>query len=153
MAEKLKGKKLNFNNFDNKKDVILGNKEIVRDEMDNVDLSENTFKVKTRRIKKPRRKGISFTQAINVSEIKKASEKVAEKEKIKIKGKKIKEKVIDEREKVTDNELENEETMSIAVILFILIVCFVIGIVLGYLLYHIAINSSNALLIVQKFLF
>ncbi len=153
MAEKLKGKKLNFNNFENKKDVILGNKEIVRDEMDNVDLSENTFKVKTRRIKKPRRKGISFTQAINVSEIKKASEKVAEKEKIKIKGKKIKEKVINEREKVTDNELENEETMSIAVILFILIVCFVIGIVLGYLLYHIAINSSNALLIVQKFLF
>ena len=153
MAEKLKGKKLNFNNFENKKDVILGNKEIVRDEMDNVDLAENTFKVKTRRIKKPRRKGISFTQAINVSEIKKASEKVAEKEKIKIKGKKIKEKVIDEREKVTDNELENEETMSIAVILFILIVCFVIGIVLGYLLYHIAINSSNALLIVQKFLF
>ena len=153
MAEKLKGKKLNFNNFENKKDVILGNKEIVRDEMDNVDLSENTFKVKTSRIKKPRRKGISFTQAINVSEIKKASEKVAEKEKIKIKGKKIKEKVINEREKVTDNELENEETMSIAVILFILIVCFVIGIVLGYLLYHIAINSSNALLIVQKFLF
>ena len=153
MAEKLKGKKLNFNDSDNKKDVILENKEIVRDEMDNVDLSENTFKVKTRRIKKPRRKGISFTQVLNVSEIKKASEKVAEKEKIKIKGKKIKEKVIDEKEKVIDNELENEETMSIAVILFILIVCFVIGIVLGYLLYHIAINSSNALLIVQKFLF
>lgn len=153
MAEKLKGKKLNFNDFDNKKDMILENKEIVRDEMDNVDLSGNTFKVKTRRIKKPRRKGISFTQVLNVSEIKKASEKVAEKEKIKIKGKKIKEKVIDEKEKVIDNELENEETMSIAVILFILIVCFVIGIVLGYLLYHIAINSSNALLIVQKFLF
>ena len=153
MAEKLKGKKLNFNDSDNKKDVILENKEIVRDEMDNVDLSENTFKVKTRRIKKPRRKGISFTQVLNVSEIKKASEKVAEKEKIKIKGKKIKKKVIDEKEKVTDNELENEETMSIAVILFILIVCFAIGIVLGYLLYHIAINSSNALLIVQKFLF
>ena len=153
MAEKLKGKKLNFNDSDNKKDMILENKEIVRDEMDNVDLSENTFKVKTRRIKKPRRKGISFTQVLNVSEIKKASEKVAEKEKTKIKGKKIKEKVIDEKEKVTDNELENEETMSIVVILFILIVCFVIGIVLGYLLYHIAINSSNALLIVQKFLF
>lgn len=153
MAEKLKGKKLNFNDSDNKKDMILENKEIVRDEMDNVDLSGNTFKVKTRRIKKPRRKGISFTQVLNVSEIKKASEKGAEKEKIKIKGKKIKEKVIDEKEKVTDNELENEETMSIAVILFILIVCFVIGIVLGYLLYHIAINSSNALLIVQKFLF
>ena len=153
MAEKLKGKKLNFNDSDNKKDMILENKEIVRDEMDNVDLSENTFKVKTRRIKKPRRKGISFTQVLNVSEIKKASEKVAEKEKTKIKGKKIKEKVIDEKEKVTDNELENEETMSIAVILFILIVCFAIGIVLGYLLYHIAINSSNALLIVQKFLF
>ena len=153
MAEKLKGKKLNFNDSDNKKDVILENKEIVRDEMDNVDLSENTFKVKTRRIKKPRRKGISFTQAINVSEIKKASEEVLEKEKVKIKGKKIKGKVIDEREKVTDNELENEETMSIAVILFILIVCFVVGIVLGYLLYHIAINSSNVLLIVQKFLF
>mgnify|MGYP004649915079 FL=1 len=153
MAEKLKGKKLNFNDSDNKKDVILENKEIVFDKMDNVDLSENTFKVKTRRIKKPRRKGISFTQVLNVSEIKKASEKVAEKEKIKIKGKKIKEKVIDEKEKVIDNELENEETMSIAVILFILIVCFVIGIVLGYLLYHIAINSSNALLIVQKFLF
>ena len=153
MAEKLKGKKLNFNDSDNKKDMILENKEIVFDKMDNVDLSENTFKVKTRRIKKPRRKGISFTQVLNVSEIKKASEKVAEKEKIKIKGKKIKEKVIDEKEKVIDNELENEETMSIAVILFILIVCFVIGIVLGYLLYHIAINSSNALLIVQKFLF
>lgn len=150
MAEKLKGKKLNFNDSDNKKDVILENKEIVRDEIEDVSSSENTFKVKTRKIKKPRRKGISFTQAINVSEIKKASEKAVEKEKIR--GKKIKEKVIDEEEKVTDNALETEETMSIAVILLILFLCFIVGVVLGYLLYHIAINSSNALLIVQSFL-
>lgn len=147
MAEKLKGKKLNFSNSSDVKDAILENKEV-----SNKEVEENTFKVKTRKIKKPRRKGISFTQAINVSEIKKASENVSDKVKLKIKGQKIKEKVLYEEEEVTDNELENEETMSIAVILLILIVCFVVGIVLGYLLYHIAINSSNVLLIAQKFL-
>lgn len=150
MAEKLKGKKLNFGDSNNKKGATLTNKEVVHDEIEDVSSSENTFKVKTRKIKKPRRKGISFTQAINVSEIKKASEKAVEKEKIR--GKKIKKKVIDEEEKVTDNSLETEETMSIAVILLILLLCFIVGVVLGYLLYHIAINSSNALLIVQSFL-
>lgn len=150
MAEKLKGKKLNFGDSNNKKGSTLTNKEVVHDEIENVFSSENTFKVKTRKIKKPRRKGISFTQAINVSEIKKASEKAVEKEKIR--GKKIKEKVIGEEEKVADNALETEETMSIAVILLILLLCFIVGVVLGYLLYHIAINSSNALLIVQSFL-
>ena len=60
------------------------------------------------------------------------------------------EEVLDKAEAIENEKIENEETMSIAVVLVILFVCLLVGILLGYLLYHIAINSSNALLIIQN---
>lgn len=143
MIDKLKGKKINLN----RGDVDNNLKKVNSFDIEKEASVDKVLKVKTRKINKPRKKGISFTQAINVAEIKKLSEQ----RNSKIRGKKINEKVWNEREEIIDSELENEENMSIAVILFILLVCFIVGIVLGYLLYHIAINSSNALLVVLTF--
>ena len=66
MAEKLKGKKLNLKNTDS--DINLKEKDIV--DIKESDLLDDKFKIKSRKIKKPRKRGISFTQAINVSKIK-----------------------------------------------------------------------------------
>lgn len=143
MVDKLKGKKINLNRGDVDNNLEKVNSFDIEKEAS----VDKVLKVKTRKINKPRKKGISFTQAINVAEVKKLSEQ----RNSKIRGKKINEKVWNEREEIIDSELENEENMSIAVILFILLVCFIVGIVLGYLLYHIAINSSNALLVVRTF--
>ena len=123
MAEKLKGKKLNLKNTDS--DINLKEKDIV--DIKESDLFDDKFKIKSRNIKKPRKRGISFTQAINVNKIKEESEK----QNLKIRGKKINERVMEERSEVTDNELETEETISLAVILVILLICFVVGILLG----------------------
>lgn len=50
----------------------------------------------------------------------------------------------------TDKELEKEalqeENISIAMIVLIIGLCFVVGISLGYILYRIAINSSSVLI-------
>ncbi len=54
-----------------------------------------------------------------------------------------------EDEKI-DRELEVEDNMSIATMLLILIICFVVGIVVGYLLYRLAIDNSNTLSIIFK---
>ena len=143
VVDKLKGKKINLNRGDVDNNLEKVNSFDIEKEAS----VDKVLKVKTRKINKPRKKGISFTQAINVAEVKKLSEQ----RNSKIRGKKINEKVWNEREEIIDSELENEENMSIAVILFILLVCFIVGIVLGYLLYHIAINSSNALLVVRTF--
>ena len=50
-----------------------------------------------------------------------------------------------------DRQLENDDNMSFAVIILILIVCFVVGIFVGYLLYRVAINNSNTMFIVYNF--
>lgn len=51
----------------------------------------------------------------------------------------------------SDSELEKEaievENFSILMIIIIIGLCFVVGVSLGYLLYKIAINSSNAIII------
>ena len=51
----------------------------------------------------------------------------------------------------TDIELEKEalqeENISIAMIVLIIGLCFVVGISLGYILYRIAINSSSVLIV------
>ena len=51
----------------------------------------------------------------------------------------------------TDKELEKEalqeENISIAMIVLIILLCFVVGISLGYILYRIAINSSSVLIV------
>lgn len=72
----------------------------------------------------------------------------------KIKPKKIKKEVIisDEMEQKLDKEIEHEDDLSITVMICILVLCFFVGISLGYMLYRIAINSSNAMMIVKYFL-
>jgi hypothetical protein len=45
-------------------------------------------------------------------------------------------------EKRLDNDIEKNDKMSIVVMGAILVLCFVVGISLGYLLYRIAINGS-----------
>ena len=51
----------------------------------------------------------------------------------------------------TDIELEKEalqeDNISIAMIVLIIGLCFVVGISLGYILYRIAINSSSVLIV------
>lgn len=55
-----------------------------------------------------------------------------------------------EEEKL-DKELETEDNMSFAVMALILVVCFVVGILVGYLLYRLAIDNSNTLSIINNF--
>lgn len=55
-------------------------------------------------------------------------------------------------EQKLDKEIEIEDNLSIMVMIIILIICFLVGISLGYMLYRIAINSSNVMFIVTHFL-
>ena len=41
-----------------------------------------------------------------------------------------------------DKKIENDDNFSIGLMIFILVLCVIVGIVLGYLLYRLAINSS-----------
>ena len=50
-----------------------------------------------------------------------------------------------------DKELETEDNMSFAAIILILVVCFAIGIVVGYLLYRLAIDNSNTLMSIYNY--
>lgn len=60
----------------------------------------------------------------------------------KIKTRKIRMSLTKAEEKKMDKVIEQEDNISILVMVFILCVCFVIGISLGYLLYRIAINGA-----------
>ena len=48
---------------------------------------------------------------------------------------------------VLNDEIEIEENLSIGIIVFILFVCFVLGICVGYLLYRVAINNSAIVMV------
>ena len=71
----------------------------------------------------------------------------------KVKGRKLKdyEKERREEEKL-DKVIENEDNFSIGLIVLILVICFAVGILVGYILYQLAIDSSNVLLIGRHFL-
>lgn len=60
----------------------------------------------------------------------------------KIKTRKIKMSLTKAEEKRLDNELEKSDKISLVLLLVILISCFVVGTVLGYFLYRIAIFGS-----------
>lgn len=66
-----------------------------------------------------------------------------------VKGKKINtnKNVVNKTDKELEKEALQEESISIAMIILIVGLCFVVGISLGYILYRIAINSSSALII------
>lgn len=59
---------------------------------------------------------------------------------------------ITREEQKLDRELENEDNLSITVMIAILVFCFIIGISLGYILYRIAMNSSNMMIIITHYL-
>ena len=65
----------------------------------------------------------------------------------KVKGRKLKISNLDVEEIKLDKEIEKSDNLSITVMVIILILCFVIGGILGYMLYRIAINNSNYLFI------
>jgi len=70
----------------------------------------------------------------------------------KIKARKIRMTYTAKEEKALDKAIETEDNLSITVMLVILVLCFAFGIALGYALYSIAINSSNAMIIMRYFL-
>lgn len=49
-----------------------------------------------------------------------------------------------------DKELEQSDNISIAAMIFIIVICFVVGIGLGYILYNLAISNSSASFIVNN---
>lgn len=69
-----------------------------------------------------------------------------------LKGKRIKASNLNLEEKKMDKEYEKEDNLSVTMMVLILVACFVVGGILGYMLYRIAMNSSNALLIIHHFL-
>lgn len=49
-----------------------------------------------------------------------------------------------------EQEAEIEESISIGFLILIILVCFIVGIVLGFSLYKLAIDNSNVALIMNK---
>lgn len=85
-------------------------------------------KIKARKIKK-------------VSDINQESDLLENKENRKIKPKKIRMSFSKDEEKKMDEAIARDDNVSIALIVLILAVCFVVGITLGYILYRIAITG------------
>lgn len=54
------------------------------------------------------------------------------------------------KETTDDKIQESVENISIVMIIFIILACFVVGITLGFLLYRIAINNSSELSFIIK---
>ncbi len=152
MGEKLKGKKLNISSdkeVSNKKNAVKrgaisfeGSPRAGEKKQKKVSQNEKKVKIKSRKLKSENKESLKFEE--NNFKIRKR----------KISSKELKndtyDEVLDKEEAIADEKIENEETLSVAVVVVILLICFLVGILLGYLLYHIAINSSNALLIIQN---
>ena len=85
-------------------------------------------KIKARKIKK-------------VSDINQESDLLENKENRKIKPKKIRMSFSKDEEKKMDEAIARDDNVSIALIVLILAVCFIVGITLGYILYRIAITG------------
>ena len=58
--------------------------------------------------------------------------------------------VVNKTDKELENEAIHEENISIAVLVLIIAICFLVGVGLGYVLYKLAINSSS--LIIMRYL-
>lgn len=59
---------------------------------------------------------------------------------------------VSREEKKLDREIEGQDNLSIMVMIIILVLCFIVGIMLGYMLYRIAMNSSNVMFIIAHYL-
>ena len=69
-----------------------------------------------------------------------------------VKSKHIDSDLTDEQEDRLDMEIEHKDDLSITLMICILVLCFFVGISLGYMLYRIAINSSNVMMLVRYFI-
>ena len=136
MGEKLKGKKLNIS-FDkevsNKKSAVKrgtisfeGSPRAGEKKQKKVNQSETKLKIKSRKLKSEKKESSRFVE----DNFKVRKRKISTKE---FKKNDVSEEVLDKAEAIEDEKIENEETMSIAVVLVILFVCFLVGILLGYL--------------------
>lgn len=56
------------------------------------------------------------------------------------------------RETKADKEIEQSDNISILMMVVVIIICFIVGIALGYVLYNISISSSNTAFIVNQIL-
>ena len=111
--------------------------------------NEKVTKIKTRRLHK---EVISKLDTENLKQVSKESKVKKNDENKKVKNKKIRMSFTAKQEARMDKEIENSDNLSVGLMIVILVLCFVVGISLGYVLYRIAINSSNAMFIV-KYLF
>lgn len=71
---------------------------------------------------------------------KKTNEKVTKPKKVR--AKKVRMSMSKTEEKRLEKGMQQDDNMSIGLMVLILVVCFVVGITLGYLLYRIALNGG-----------
>lgn len=97
-------------------------------------------KVKARKIRKLE---LADVQALGeVKENKEFKDTEVSVSKKKVGTRKIRMSLTKAEEKKMDKEIEVSDNMSMGVIVLILVICFVVGIALGYFLYKIAINGA-----------
>lgn len=133
---------------------VSSTKGVVSEENQDNILYNNATKVKARKIKN--NVSVEITENVNQefveNKINLEKSVNSSKNRKKVKARKIKMTYTDKEEKELDKAIENEDNLSITVMIIILILCFIVGIFLGYVLYRIAINSSNVMMIVRYFL-
>lgn len=103
----------------------------------------DTKKIRSRKI----RNGINDKPVLNSKKVEsKNTEKVENRNtdlsKKKVKTRKVRMSFSKAEEQKLDKAMEREDKVSIAVMVIILSICFIVGICLGYILYRIAINGG-----------
>ena len=94
-------------------------------------------KIKTRKL----RKGTKDLVDTGLDEGTRIKEKNDILKKKKVKSKKIRMSFSKVEEQKMDKAIERDDNMSVMLIVIVLVLCFIVGISLGYLLYRIAING------------
>lgn len=138
MADTKKIKSRKIKGFSTKEEVVANMDTIEIEEKNDVKaykIKEGVTKVKSRKIQK----GASSE---------KTTKKTVQNSK-KVKSRKIRMSFTTKEEQQMDRQMEKEDNLSVVVMIIILVLCFVVGISLGYVLYRIAINSSNVMFIVK----
>ena len=108
-------------------------------------------KVKSRKIRKKEDNTILTKDDINEVEEKEVIGKNRASSYLKVRKRKIKNNVSDKDEVIVskdeymdqeDKNILDDDNFSMGLMIFILVACVIVGVVLGYLLYRLAINSS-----------
>ena len=103
----------------------------------------NNIRIKSRKLKKNYMfKNDDFDDDVLVLKNGKDMDSVSALKKKSSKLKKIRMSMTKAEEKKLDEGIQKDDNMSIGLIILILVLCFVVGISLGYLLYKIALNGG-----------